>query len=170
MAIREVTIDIELSNGIQFAKYVLERAQNLKKSLISRKLEGTAVEATIYVFVSASIQDIIRRFKEARSNLMNYQRSIWVGIKRGTLLATALRAYAADPDLQQEWMMVTKVNKMRLAEYIEAMSGVMVSLDTRVQKRQLLNILGIVHQYDCIEGAIAILQQCAYQVHILVTP
>ncbi|CAB4291543.1 unnamed protein product [Prunus armeniaca] len=33
-------------------------------------------------------------------------KSIWVGIKRGTLLATGLRAYAADPDLQQEWMMI----------------------------------------------------------------
>lgn len=30
--LKEVTIDIELSNGIQFAKYVLERAQNLKKA------------------------------------------------------------------------------------------------------------------------------------------
>ncbi|CAL8170362.1 unnamed protein product [Prunus armeniaca] len=89
--------------------------------------EGTAVEATIYVFVSASIQDIIWRFKEARSNFDELpEKSIWVGIKRGTLLATALRAYAADPDLQQEWMMVKKVNKMRLAEYIEAMSGVKV--------------------------------------------
>ncbi|CAL2273036.1 unnamed protein product [Prunus armeniaca] len=29
--LKEVTIDIELSNGIQFAKYVLERAQNLRK-------------------------------------------------------------------------------------------------------------------------------------------
>ncbi|KAL6281377.1 hypothetical protein ACE6H2_018258 [Prunus campanulata] len=56
-------------------------------------------------------------------------KSIWVGIKRGTLLATGLRAYAADPDLQQERMMVKKVNKMRLAEYIETMSGVKVSLD-----------------------------------------
>ncbi|KAL6293071.1 hypothetical protein ACE6H2_001213 [Prunus campanulata] len=50
----------------------------------------------------------------------------WVGIKRGTLLATGLRAYAADPDLQQEWMMVKKVNKMRLSEYTEAMSGVKI--------------------------------------------
>ncbi|CAL8178410.1 unnamed protein product [Prunus armeniaca] len=33
-------------------------------------------------------------------------KSIWVGIKRGTLLAIGLRAYAADPDLQQEWMMI----------------------------------------------------------------
>ncbi|CAL2279706.1 unnamed protein product [Prunus armeniaca] len=55
-------------------------------------------------------------------------KSIWVGIKHGTLLATGLQAYAADPDLQQEWMMVKKVNKMRLAEYIEAMSGVKVCL------------------------------------------
>ncbi|XP_021806174.1 glycogen phosphorylase 1-like [Prunus avium] len=87
-------------------------------------------------------------------------KSIWVGIKRGTLLATGLRAYAADPDLQQEWMMVKKVNKMRLAEYIEAMSGVKVSLDAMFDvhtkriheyKRQLLNILGIIHRYDCIE-------------------
>ncbi|CAL8170364.1 unnamed protein product [Prunus armeniaca] len=93
-------------------------------------MEGTAVEATIYVFASASTQDIIWRFKEVRSNFDELpEKSIWVGIKRGTLLATALRAYAADPDLQQEWMMVKKVNKMRLAEYIEAMSGVMVCLD-----------------------------------------
>ncbi|KAL6291905.1 hypothetical protein ACE6H2_000047 [Prunus campanulata] len=88
-------------------------------------------------------------------------KSIWVGIKCGTLLATGLRAYAADPDLQQEWMMVKKVNKMRLAEYIEAMSGVKVSLDAMFDvqtkriheyKRQLLNILGIIHRYDCIEN------------------
>ncbi|PQQ20473.1 glycogen phosphorylase 1 [Prunus yedoensis var. nudiflora] len=105
-------------------------------------------------------------------------KSIWVGIKRGTLLATGLRAYAADPDLQQEWMMVKKVNKMRLAEYIEAMSGVKVSLDAMFDvhtkriheyKRQLLNILGIIHRYDCIEGAITILQHYAYLVHLLVT-
>ncbi|CAL9023569.1 unnamed protein product [Prunus brigantina] len=31
---------------------------------------------------------------------------IWVGIKRRTLLATGLRAYAEDPDLQREWMMI----------------------------------------------------------------
>ncbi|CAL2224751.1 unnamed protein product [Prunus armeniaca] len=59
---------------------------------------------------------------------------------------------------------VKKVNKMRLAEYIEAMSGVkfwsQVSLDTMFDvhtkrileyKRRLLNILGIIHRYDCIE-------------------
>ncbi|CAL8074532.1 unnamed protein product [Prunus armeniaca] len=78
--------------------------------------EGTAIEATIY--------------------------SIWVGIKRGTLLATGLRAYAADPDLQQEWMMVKKVNKMRLTEYIESMSGVKTKRIHKY-KKQLLNILAL---------------------------
>ncbi|CAL8074562.1 unnamed protein product [Prunus armeniaca] len=74
-------------------------------------------------------------------------------MKRGTLLATGLQAYAADPDLQQEWMMVKKVNKMRLAEYIESMSGVKVwsqVLRTSIlqseytsTKKQLLNILAL---------------------------
>ncbi|CAL2273032.1 unnamed protein product [Prunus armeniaca] len=113
-------------------------------------------------------------------------KSIWVGIKRGTLLATALRAYAADPDLQQEWMMVTKVNKMRLAEYIEAMSGVMVSLDAMfdVHTKQIheykkgscliylalsINMTVSRTTLYLLKGAIAILQQCAYLVHLLVT-
>ncbi|PQM37496.1 glycogen phosphorylase 1 [Prunus yedoensis var. nudiflora] len=55
---------------------------------------------------------------------MAWNRSLdWI---RDVDLLTGLRAYAADPDLQQEWMIVKKVNKMRLAEYIEAMSGVKV--------------------------------------------
>ncbi|CAJ1961766.1 unnamed protein product [Sphenostylis stenocarpa] len=56
---------------------------------------------------------------------------------------------------------VKKVNKMRLAEYIEAMSGVKVSLDAMFDvqvkriheyKRQLLNIFGIIHRYDCLKN------------------
>ncbi|TYI27368.1 hypothetical protein ES332_A05G173200v1 [Gossypium tomentosum] len=56
---------------------------------------------------------------------------------------------------------VKKVNKIRLAEYIEAMSGLKVSLDAMFDvqtkriheyKRQLLNILGIIHRYDCIKN------------------
>ncbi|CAL8074474.1 unnamed protein product [Prunus armeniaca] len=121
--------------------------------------EGTAIEATIY--------------------------SIWVGIKRGTLLATGLRAYAADPDLQQEWMMVKKVNKMRLAEYIEAMSGVKASFDAMFDvqtkrihkyKEQLLNILALSIDMTVsrttlclLKRAITILLHCAYLVHLLVT-
>ncbi|CAN6689753.1 unnamed protein product [Malus baccata var. baccata] len=90
--------------------------------------------------------------------------SKWLGTEawiRDVDLLTGLREYAADADLQQEWMMVKKVNKMRLAEYIEAMSGVKVSLDAMFDvqtkriheyKRQLLNILGIIHRYDCIKN------------------
>ncbi|XP_004295557.1 PREDICTED: glycogen phosphorylase 1-like [Fragaria vesca subsp. vesca] len=90
--------------------------------------------------------------------------SKWLGTEswiRNVDLLAGLREYADDADLQQEWMMVKKVNKMRLAEYIEAMSGVKVSLDAMFDvqtkriheyKRQLLNILGIIHRYDCIKN------------------
>ncbi|PSS24617.1 Glycogen phosphorylase [Actinidia chinensis var. chinensis] len=76
-------------------------------------------------------------------------------------LLAGLQEFASNPDLQQEWKMVKTVNKMRLAEYIEAMSGVKVSLDAMFDvqikriheyKRQLLNILGIIHRYDCIKN------------------
>ncbi|KAK9055914.1 hypothetical protein SSX86_027001 [Deinandra increscens subsp. villosa] len=76
-------------------------------------------------------------------------------------LLARLREYASNPDLQKEWTMVKKTNKMRVAEYIEAMSGVKVSLDAMFDvqvkriheyKRQLLNILGVIHRYDCIKN------------------
>ncbi|KAK6283844.1 hypothetical protein POUND7_002796 [Theobroma cacao] len=110
-------------------------------------------------------------------------------------LLTGLRDDAANGELRQEWKMVKKVNKIRLAEYIEAMSGLkfvkiafiyvpkvpfpvleelcsdlmlvciicnlQVSLDAMVDmqtkriheyKRRLLNILGIIHRYDCIKN------------------
>ncbi|CAL8074498.1 unnamed protein product [Prunus armeniaca] len=102
--------------------------------------------------------------------------SIWVGIRIaevmrvlvGTLLATGLRAYAADPDLQQEWMMVKKVNKMRLAEYIESMSGVKTKRIHKF-KKAAAKYLGIIHRYYSIERAITILLHCAYLAHLLVT-
>ncbi|CAL8074698.1 unnamed protein product [Prunus armeniaca] len=72
-------------------------------------------------------------------------------LQRGTLLATGLRAYAADPDLQQEWMMVKKVNKMRLAEYIESMSGVKTKRIHKY-KKAAAKYLGIIHRYDSIEN------------------
>ncbi|KAF8409192.1 hypothetical protein HHK36_005266 [Tetracentron sinense] len=90
--------------------------------------------------------------------------SKWLGTEawiRDADLLTGLREYAADAILQQEWKMVRKVNKMRLAEYIEAMSGVKVSADAMFDvqikriheyKRQLLNLLGIIHRYDCIKN------------------
>ncbi|KAK9022873.1 hypothetical protein V6N11_003112 [Hibiscus sabdariffa] len=90
--------------------------------------------------------------------------SKWLGTEawiRDIDLLIGLRDYATNSKLHQEWKMAKKVNKIRLAEYIEAMSGLKVSLDAmfdvhtkRVHeyKRQLLNILGIIHRYDCIKN------------------
>lgn len=90
--------------------------------------------------------------------------SKWLGTEawiRNVDLLAGLRQYASDSYLHQEWKMVKKVNKTRLAEYIEMMSGVKVSLDAMFDvqikriheyKRQLLNILGIIHRYDCIKN------------------
>ncbi|KAL5989480.1 hypothetical protein ACLOJK_010372 [Asimina triloba] len=76
-------------------------------------------------------------------------------------LLMSLRDHADNTDLQQEWQMVHRVNKMRLVEYIEAMNGLKVSPDAMFDvqikriheyKRQLLNLLGIIHRYDCIKN------------------
>ncbi|GKC31727.1 glycogen phosphorylase 1-like protein, partial [Tanacetum coccineum] len=88
----------------------------------------------------------------------------WLGTEswiRDIDLLARLREYATNSDLQQEWRMVKKINKMRLAEYIETMSGVKVSVDAmfdvqikriHAYKRQLLNIFGVIHRYDCIKN------------------
>ncbi|XP_027159815.1 glycogen phosphorylase 1-like isoform X2 [Coffea eugenioides] len=90
--------------------------------------------------------------------------SKWLGTEswiRNVDLLAGLRQHVSDPDLQREWKMVKKVNKARLAEYIETLSGIKVSLDAMFDvqikriheyKRQLLNILGIIHRYDCIKN------------------
>ncbi|WCJ27091.1 Glycogen phosphorylase [Euphorbia peplus] len=90
--------------------------------------------------------------------------SKWLGTEawiRDMDLIAGLQEYATNADLHLEWKMVRKVNKMRLAEYIEAMSGVKVSVDAMFDvqikriheyKRQFLNILGIIHRYDCIKN------------------
>lgn len=90
--------------------------------------------------------------------------SKWLGTEawiRNVDLLAGLREHASNPVLQQEWRMVKKINKMRLAEYIETLTGVKVSLDAMFDvqikriheyKRQLLNILGIVYRYDCIKN------------------
>ncbi|KAJ4977024.1 hypothetical protein NE237_002130 [Protea cynaroides] len=90
--------------------------------------------------------------------------SKWLGTEawiRNVDLLMGLREYAADADFQQEWKLVRRLNKIRLAEYIEAMSGVKVSIDAMFDvqikriheyKRQLLNLIGIIHRYDCIKN------------------
>lgn len=76
-------------------------------------------------------------------------------------LLTGLRQYASDTTLHKEWNLVRRHNKARLALYIEAISGVKVSIDAMFDvqvkriheyKRQLLNVLSIIHRYDCIKN------------------
>ncbi|XP_060191788.1 uncharacterized protein LOC132621507 [Lycium barbarum] len=90
--------------------------------------------------------------------------SKWLGTEawiRNIDLIAGLREYAKDPDLHTEWKNMKRVNKMRLAEYIETLTSLKVSLDAMFDvqikriheyKRQLLNILGIIHRYDCIKN------------------
>ncbi|QHO14799.1 Glycogen phosphorylase [Arachis hypogaea] len=90
--------------------------------------------------------------------------SKWLGTEawiRDADLLSGLRDHLDNADFHLEWKMVKKVNKMRLAEYIEAMSGVKVSLDAMFDvqvkriheyKRQLLNIFGIIHRYNCLKN------------------
>lgn len=90
--------------------------------------------------------------------------SKWLGTEawiRNVDLIAGLREYAKDPDLHTEWKNMKRVNKMRLAEYIETLTSVKVSLDAMFDvqikriheyKRQLLNLLGIIHRYDCIKN------------------
>lgn len=76
-------------------------------------------------------------------------------------LLTGLRQHADDPSLQKEWNVVRRHNKARLALYIEGISGIKVSIDAMFDvqvkriheyKRQLLNVLSIIHRYDCIKN------------------
>lgn len=90
--------------------------------------------------------------------------SKWLGTDawiRDIDLIMGLREHVEDAELQQQWKMVRRVNKIRLVEYIEAMIGVKISPDAMFDvqikriheyKRQLLNILGIIHRYDCIKN------------------
>ncbi|XP_073225275.1 uncharacterized protein [Cicer arietinum] len=90
--------------------------------------------------------------------------SKWLGTEawiRNADLLTGLRDHVDNTGFRHEWKMVKRLNKMRLAEYIETMSGVKVSLDAMFDvqvkriheyKRQLLNIFGIIHRYDCLKN------------------
>lgn len=71
-----------------------------------------------------------------------------------------LREYAEDPDFQKKWQEVKASNKEAALELIEKVSGVSLPnknaiLDVQVKriheyKRQLLNVLSIIHRYDTI--------------------
>jgi len=68
-----------------------------------------------------------------------------------------LRPLAEDEDFQQQWLRVKTANKIRLAELVKAECGVEFApqalFDVQVKriheyKRQLLNILHVIHLYD----------------------
>lgn len=76
-------------------------------------------------------------------------------------LLSGLRDHASNPQLQNEWSKVHRMNKSRLAQYIEGISGLKVSIDAMFDvhvkriheyKRQYLNVLSIIHRYDCIKN------------------
>lgn len=68
-----------------------------------------------------------------------------------------LKKYSGDSAFQQQWMAVKKRNKEHLAEFVEQRSGVRFNpnaiFDVQVKriheyKRQLLNVLHVIHLYD----------------------
>ncbi|KYQ88671.1 glycogen phosphorylase 2 [Tieghemostelium lacteum] len=67
-----------------------------------------------------------------------------------------LQRFVDDTGFQKEWMQIKKINKIRLAKYIEEHCQIKVSADILFDcqvkrfheyKRQLLNILGVIHRY-----------------------
>ena len=75
-------------------------------------------------------------------------------------LLAGLRTHADDPELHSQWRAVRRQNKARMAAYIEEVTGVAVSIDAMFDvqvkriheyKRQLLNVVGIIHRYTCIK-------------------
>ena len=72
----------------------------------------------------------------------------------------ALKEHADDPAFQEEWRKVKSIAKDRAAALILRLTGIKVStsslFDVQVKriheyKRQLLNVLGIIHRYDQIK-------------------
>ncbi|KAK9801928.1 hypothetical protein WJX73_005816 [Symbiochloris irregularis] len=73
---------------------------------------------------------------------------------------TALREHADNPTFQEEWQEVKRTAKAAACRKITALTGTEVSseamLDIQVKriheyKRQLLNVLGIIHRYDALK-------------------
>lgn len=76
-------------------------------------------------------------------------------------IVAGLRQHASDLQLHEEWNQARRQNKRRLAQYIHKISGVKVSVDAMFDahvkriheyKRQFLNLLSIIHRYDCIKN------------------
>eukprot|EP00698_Gefionella_okellyi_P015952 TRINITY_DN4532_c0_g1_i1.p1 TRINITY_DN4532_c0_g1~~TRINITY_DN4532_c0_g1_i1.p1 ORF type:complete len:875 (+),score=255.10 TRINITY_DN4532_c0_g1_i1:97-2721(+) len=78
-------------------------------------------------------------------------------------LLQGLQQHASNPQLQQEWAAVKRANKERLAAYIRRELSLEVSPDAMFDvqckrlheyKRQLLNILYVIHRYTLIKQAL----------------
>ncbi|CAL2273033.1 unnamed protein product [Prunus armeniaca] len=83
-------------------------------------------------------------------------KSIWVGIKSGTLLATALRAYAADPDLQQEWMMITVESSSLKSFSFVRHSPVYIDFTLSISAEKLEDILVHLDLHNCVKNLVNI--------------
>lgn len=79
-------------------------------------------------------------------------------------IVAGLRQHASNPQLHAEWNQARRQNKLRLARYIHNISGILVSADAMFDaqvkriheyKRQFLNLLSIIHRYDCIKNMAA---------------
>lgn len=77
---------------------------------------------------------------------------------------SVLARYAGDRRLQEQWRASRRANKLRLAEYVKRTCGIHLDIDAlfdvhvkRIHeyKRQLLNIIGVVHRYTRIKEAVA---------------
>jgi len=98
----------------------------------------------------------------------------WCNPKLGTLITNTigdqwitdlshlklLKPHATDPKFQQQWQQTKKANKQKLADLVEKSCGVTFNTDAifdiqvkRIHeyKRQLLNVLHVIHLYDRIK-------------------
>jgi len=75
-------------------------------------------------------------------------------------MLAGLKQFATNANLQKQWAAVKMTNKLRLARYIEKTTGIKLNpkalFDTQVKriheyKRQLLNILYVIHRYEAIK-------------------
>ncbi|CAG8465711.1 6113_t:CDS:10 [Scutellospora calospora] len=71
-----------------------------------------------------------------------------------------LESFADDKEFKKKWMVVKRSNKVRLANYIETHTGVVINpnalFDIQVKriheyKRQFMNILSVIHRYNCLK-------------------
>lgn len=100
-----------------------------------------------------------RRWIEQANPPLSQILTKWLGTPDWTTkleLVKGLKQHIDNPQLQEEWRSVKKYNKERLADFIHKNCGITVNtnalFDVHIKriheyKRQLLNILGVIHRY-----------------------